>query len=119
MKWGILSTAEITGKVAPALRSVGSIVAVASRSVEKARAFAEKVAPNAAAYGSCEFALCSILVVVFFSFYIFFKKLVLPFAIVDFVVLFVCVCLCLAAPAKIRLSILVSECHVFYTHTSK
>ena len=59
MKWGILSTAEITGKVAPALRSVGSIVAFASRSVEKARAFGEKVAPGAgaAAYGSCEFAL--------------------------------------------------------------
>lgn len=54
MKWGILSTAEITGKVAPALQSAADseLGAIASRSLEKAQAWADKHCPTAKAYGS-------------------------------------------------------------------
>ena len=79
IRWGILSTAEITGKVAPALQSAkgyavlqinvlmsaqcvrivlstylcrSSLVGIASRSLEKAEAWRDKHCPSAKAYGS-------------------------------------------------------------------
>ena len=56
MRWGILSTAEITLKVAPALQAANDsqLVAIASRSLDKAQAWADKHCPAAKAYGSYE-----------------------------------------------------------------
>ena len=47
-RWGIVSTAEINGKVFPALRDAGGsqVIAIASRSPERAKEWADKFSPG-------------------------------------------------------------------------